>query len=156
MGEHAEICLDVDAQTVTFSSVLNLFVDFLAFDELIDAGNAMAAVDLYRGELLEVIAVDESPACDEWLFLARELGVEPMAAITALSESLYTSELLAESESSQRELAQAHPLPFVGCEAELAHLNELYKVAIADRSSLVFIKGESGSGKTELVLEFLR
>jgi DNA-binding SARP family transcriptional activator/predicted ATPase len=230
LGELAETCLDVDTHTVTFHAMPDLFADFLAFDELIDAGDFMEAVALYRGELLEGIAIDESPAFEEWLFLARdrtaqrmiaatqtvvdqllfagdsdraiqfgerlvtldplnegayqrlmqaqavqgdrdatrrtyhkcrdilarELGVEPMAETTALFEGLFSSGSFPQQVSTDLSPAPAPDFPFLGCKAELARLDELHKGAMMGRTSLVFIKGEAGIGKTELVFEFWR
>lgn len=48
------------------------------------------------------------------------------------------------------------PVPFVKRENELAKLEELLRVAVSGYGKSIFISGSQGSGKTTLVLEFVR
>ncbi|MCA9948528.1 MAG: AAA family ATPase [Anaerolineales bacterium] len=72
LGELADSCLIVDAQTVIFKPTKRLFVDYLTFDKLAASGKGQEAVALFQGPFLEGLSFDDSPAFEEWLYHERD------------------------------------------------------------------------------------
>jgi DNA-binding SARP family transcriptional activator len=105
--------------------------------------------------------------------LADELGVEPSAETTSLYEAIRDGTLERPADETRRSAepevgyqkaaayragpacgpSNGRPL-FVARERELALLDARLEAAIAGRRQIVFIAGESGSGKTSLLNEF--
>lgn len=98
--------------------------------------------------------------------LAQELGVEPTQETTRLLECVRDGTLLdveckSHAFDNQKSGIVAPILtftpgdtPFVARESELAQLHCHLEAALANQGHLVFVKGESGSGKTRLMGEF--
>jgi DNA-binding SARP family transcriptional activator len=87
--ESAPKALRADSDNVALDTG-RLFVDVVAFEELIKDGTAKAlehAGDLYRGDLLTGISIDE-PAFEDWLRVERErlrdLAIDALAKLVAL------------------------------------------------------------------------
>jgi len=230
LGEPAQTCLVIDSQTITFYPSLQFQVDCLDFERQIEAGQLQTAVKLYQGPLLEGVALDDCPAFEEWLFLARdrfvqrmssalqglvdeslaagqvaqaihfgqqfvaldtlnegayrrlmnaytaqgdldgmsrtyrqcrdilqlELGVQPAADTTTLYERLLSATVVSHAMPPAPTSAPILSFAYEGCEEEMARMDDLFDQAMAGQTSLVFVKGETGSGKSELVFEFWR
>jgi DNA-binding SARP family transcriptional activator/predicted ATPase len=100
--------------------------------------------------------------------LAEELGVEPAVETTRLYEQIRNGKLKAcvPSPASPPDLTASPPLfledepprvdvsTFVARERELAQLDRSLNMALASQGRVVFVTGETGSGKTALVQEF--
>ena len=91
--------------------------------------------------------------CD---LLMRELSVEPASETKTLYEQLLSKTAVPLANPPLPIPVPTLSFPYQGCETELGHLNDLFAQATAGQISLVFVKGEAGSGKTELVFEFWR
>ncbi|HMQ50842.1 MAG TPA: tetratricopeptide repeat protein [Anaerolineae bacterium] len=68
-------CLEVDHQLIQFNRNENHWLDIDAFDELAarpDLASLQAASELYRGEFMAGVYVDDSPDFEQWLRLAQE------------------------------------------------------------------------------------
>lgn len=88
--------------------------------------------------------------------LQRELGVEPAAKTTALYKQLLSPTAVPTHNPPSPPPVPTLSFPYEGCEAELAQLQDLFSQAKAGQNSLLFVKGETGSGKSELLFEFWR
>ena len=88
--------------------------------------------------------------------LQRELGLEPAVETTSLYEQLLSPAPVPHTHPPLPSPAPTLSFPYVGCNAELAQLSDLFAQAGAGQLSLVFVKGEAGSGTSELVYEFWR
>jgi len=230
LGDVVDSCLMVQAQTVEFIPDPGFQVDYLEFNRHLEAGEMESAIDFYRGTMLEGVTIDDCPAFEEWLFLARdrvvqqmiralqevvdrymamgqaaeavrqgerlialdilnegayrrlmrayaaqgeldgvrryyrlcadrflnELGVEPAAETTELYQQLLSSTAVISPSHPTPDIKPMISFPYQGCEAELAQLREHFTQALHGQTSLVFVRGETGSGKSELVYEFWR
>ncbi len=80
LSDLAKSCLVTDRDTVTFHRHPYFFVDVQAFSRFTTQEPAsyqsidelLKAIALYRGTLLEGLALSDCPTFDEWLFLERE------------------------------------------------------------------------------------
>ncbi len=102
--------------------------------------------------------------------LAENLGIAPMRQTTEMFEAIRDGQfgegLLLESvvmdliPATPAFLAAAPPLPpptvFVGCDSELAWLDQRLQRALNGQGQVAYVSGEAGSGKTYLVQEFAR
>ena len=93
--------------------------------------------------------------------LAQELGVELMPETVALAEAIRTGALQARGPFGHMRSpppsppAAAAPI-FVARDRELVQLDNYLAEALTGRGSVVFIRGDAGSGKTALMGEFVR
>lgn len=228
--ELAEDCLVVDSKTAVFHPHPHFQVDSLNFAQYISSENWQAASQLYRGSLLDGIALDDCPAFEEWLFLTRdhtlqqmirtrqawvdellatgqadeaikqgqqlvqldllnegayrrlmrayalhgdpdgmghvyrqccavlerELGVEPAEKTAVLYDQLRSATILPPRPLAPSLSTPAVAFPYQGRQGELGELTHLFDQSLAGQASLVFVSGEAGSGKSELVYEFCR
>lgn len=91
--------------------------------------------------------------------LDAELAISPSPETEEMVERIRTGlELFEESRTPDRELEkdQFKNLPFFGRETEFAWLVEQWETAVAGKSGLILIEGESGSGKSRLIQELSR
>ncbi len=102
--------------------------------------------------------------------LAEELGVEPAPGTTRLYEQIKHGELAAPSpippppspSTARPRFLEEEDAPelerpvFVARERELAQLDRFLDQALAGHGRVVFVTGETGSGKTALIQEFTR
>ncbi|MCP4416766.1 MAG: hypothetical protein GY805_09090, partial [Chloroflexi bacterium] len=68
-------CLDANRQTVQFGKNSNLWIDIRPFANLVnadDTNSLLQAVELYRGELMEGLYLDDCPQFETWLLGERE------------------------------------------------------------------------------------
>jgi predicted ATPase/DNA-binding SARP family transcriptional activator len=68
-------CLDVNRQSVGIAFGAVIWIDVVEFDQLAtqgDLASLSAAADLYAGDLLAGIALDDCPEFDQWLAATRE------------------------------------------------------------------------------------
>jgi len=100
--------------------------------------------------------------------LAEELNVEPAEETTKLYEQIRSGKIkpLVSKPSAvsdfiaklpgflEDESHHDEPQAFVARESELARLNDYLKGALDGQGRVVFVTGESGSGKTSLIQEF--
>ncbi|NJN98762.1 MAG: AAA family ATPase [Anaerolineales bacterium] len=97
--------------------------------------------------------------------LAEELAAEPAAETTALYQRIRSGELGRSSQECHSQIGfgpTSPPLPptpagpCVAREQELAHLHRFLELTQAGHGRVVFVSGETGSGKTTLVNEFVQ
>ncbi|HET7011909.1 MAG TPA: BTAD domain-containing putative transcriptional regulator [Anaerolineales bacterium] len=93
--------------------------------------------------------------------LAKELGVEPSAEMTAIYEGIRDGTWMASQvraplpaflRPNARPIEKERPL-FVGREQELARLDQLLNEALSGLGQVAFVTGGPGSGKTTLIQE---
>lgn len=106
-NNESESVLLVDRQSIRFSAPETVETDVTAFQSLIEVSKNHAhhdleqcasclaslrsAVELYRGDLLEGLAIDDAPPFDEWLLLLRErLKNQAIWALEQLVEAYQT------------------------------------------------------------------
>lgn len=91
--------------------------------------------------------------------LEKELGIPPTPETEALAERFRTEIPLAQSQDQLRTMVQTHQKefvsPFVGRNSEHNDLVQLYLRAQRGEAQAVIVEGESGIGKTRLVIEFM-
>ena len=107
LGDLSKSCLATDRETVTFHPHPDFFADIQAFSRLAtqespsyqSTDELLKDVALYRGTLLEGIALSDCPVFDEWLFLERErfgqqaiglmqLAIDQLLAAGAVNDAL--------------------------------------------------------------------
>ena len=101
--------------------------------------------------------------------LAAELGVPPAPETTALHQAILQRQLSPLLRLQTRDVAaimpaflqeaaplDAQPGIFVARERELAQLQRLLGLALANQGRVAFVSGDAGSGKTALLQEFAR
>lgn len=97
--------------------------------------------------------------------LQEELGVEPAAETTNLYEAIKerrlsppagSTAIVAPAADASEAMDKVEKTVFVAREGELAQLAGLLDKAIRGRGRIVFVVGETGSGKTALLQEFAR
>ena len=121
---------------------------------------------------------------DCMMMLKRDLGVEPDTATTGLYEEILTGRFAAQREGAvgndphptpspmpttprhnpafpaflgaQASSHAATNVPFVARTRELAQLDGCLASALAGRGQVIFVSGETGTGKSALVQEFAR
>ncbi len=133
---------------------------------LVDAGDRGNALQVARDherllrEELEMEPAAEFRALEEVLKAPRERKSSPGRASSRTAfpagRSGRDRSGLPWSRSKTRPPARRLPFGFVSREKELARLEIFLKDAIAGRGGVVFITGESGTGKTALAQEFCR
>ncbi|GAB4534573.1 MAG: BTAD domain-containing putative transcriptional regulator [Anaerolineales bacterium] len=98
--------------------------------------------------------------------LQEELEIEPMSETQALADAIHRDHWVwgqgtGKTTTSRPEspLSRRQPpllLPFVGREAEMAHLRKWWQQTVQGTGGLVMVSGETGIGKTRLMEEFAR
>ena len=113
-------------------------------------------------------ALGQYDACRQ--ILDRELGVEPVAETESLHKAILDGDLVHKAETkqdqassvatppSERSLVRTHQSSFssfVGLTDEISTLNSHLVAALEGRGNVVFVTGETGSGKTNLMGQFI-
>ena len=87
-----------------------LWCDAIAFEEALDAGRALEAVDLYRGDLLEGLHVANAPDFERWLDSERaRLRQRHLGALEGLAQAREAAGDFRESTLWWRRLAATDP-----------------------------------------------
>lgn len=91
--------------------------------------------------------------------LQRELAVEPSDEIQRLYQEILDGEVVSShiTQTTQALVFQAQPetTPFVGRDAELGQLHELWQTAQRDGTAIGLIHAEAGGGKSRLIDAFV-
>lgn len=113
-------------------------------------------------------AIRQYDACRQ--ILDQELGVEPVEETRSLYEAIRDRTLLRKVEVKtgqgltgvalphDQRIIRTYQLPFssfVGLADEMAKLNTHLEAALAGQGNVVFVTGETGSGKTTLIGQFI-
>jgi len=114
----------------------------------------------YNGQVSEALIQYETLRC----LLDDEIGVEPSLETAKLYKQIKDGTLIIPGSTStsppaflfEEELERAAQSVFVAREGEMARLEQLFNRALVGKGQVVFIIGESGSGKSVLADEFVR
>lgn len=89
--------------------------------------------------------------------LAERLGMEPAPETEALGARITTARQAVARVSSPARTSRPWYMqaPLVGRSAEMSRLVELFSAVVGGRTSVAFIRGEAGIGKSRLAAEFL-
>jgi DNA-binding winged helix-turn-helix (wHTH) protein len=101
-------------------------------------------------------ALGDDPKQPQFIETVHRRGYRFIAKVVSSQHSVVSSEELAEGRSPHSLASNTqHPAPhFVGREAELAQLHNLFVKTLNGERQLVFVTGEAGIGKTALVDAF--
>ena len=127
------------------------------------SGDLTGALRVYQ-ECAALLAqeLDIAPAAETQALYAHLLKAKPTADTTALRQELVSNggvsprTISLPSTSTTATTSTVTSGSFQGCQQELAALHSSFVQAITGQMSLVFVRGESGIGKTQLVDEFMR
>jgi len=147
--------MEEEANTGNYESAIALAQRYLALDNLAE-GVHRKLIDLYRIVGKRNAAIEQFERCT--VVLERELGVSPMPATRALYEAVLKNErplsFRPEIQSTLKFLSGLQ-VPLVGRQLELQRLEQIWEKSTRGKTSVVFISGEAGIGKSRLLNAFV-